>query len=341
MEISFIFLLLLSAGAFGHTWLESLRLIGSNGGFTGEGFPRGFVGRGDPTFSDDSMTYRITARDNSTPLCHPSQQVSNGYENSRYPRLNASAGSFVALQYQENGHTSAPQVPEGRPYRSGNIYVYGTTSLRDEKLTSVHGNWTAHRSLDAGRLIASHFFDDEQCFQNQGSAPTKINAERKAASGLSSVPCQTDFKIPQDIQPNDVLAVYWVWEWDLFANTEKAAPETYTACSEITILGGNNVSSNIHFDNSIPLDQRAVESQLATQLEVLELGTGTAAPPLVTSLYSSNTASAASPTVFPTSMNTVSSPDVTATSAKTGFTTVRVPSATIIVTVTAVVALDQ
>lgn len=99
-------------GVSAHTWLEALRSIGSNGAFTGEtGYPRGFVARTDPAFSDNAATYRITAKDASTPLCHPAQQVANGYANPQFPRLNASAGSFVALTYQENGHVSAPQVP--------------------------------------------------------------------------------------------------------------------------------------------------------------------------------------------------------------------------------------
>ncbi|KAI3397153.1 hypothetical protein diail_11216 [Diaporthe ilicicola] len=336
MERKLVFLLLLSQ-ALGHTWLESIRLIGTNGAFTGDpGFPRGFVGRTDPSFSDDALTYRITARDESTPLCHPSQQVANGYSNPLYPRSNASAGSFIGLQYGENGHVSAPQVPEGRPYRSGNIYIYGTTSLRDEKFTSVHGNWTADGSLESGRLLASHFFDDEVCFQDQGSQPTQINAERKNAAGLFSVNCQTDFQIPQEIS-SDILAVYWVWEWDLWPNMNNVAPEAYTACSEINISPGEQSQSDIVFDESIPLDQRAVQSQLAAQFEVFQLGTGTAAPPLVTSLYSSP-ASAGSPSIPPTNATMVSSLPVTTSPARTGFTTVYVPSATVTVTVKAVVA---
>lgn len=336
--MQYIFLIFLS-GALGHTWLESLRLIGSNGAFTGEpGFPRGVIARDDPAFSDDSSTYRITAPDSSTPLCHPSQQKANGYENPLHPRLNASAGSFIALQYQENGHTSAPQVPEGRPFRSGNVFVYASTSLKDEKLTSVHGNWTADGSLENGKLLSTHFFDDLICFQDQGTAPTKINAERKAASGgLPSVTCQTDVQIPQDIK-SDVLALYWVWEWPLWANTDKWANETYTACSEVLISQGGDSSSEIVLDEGVAFDKRAVMSQLATQFEVLELGTGTAAPPLVTSLFP-NTASAPLSTDLATDLVTLSSmPTTTVADADghSGFVTVYVPSATVTVTVTAV-----
>lgn len=331
MHKSYSYLLLLSGGVSAHTWLEALRSIGSNGAFTGElGYPRGFVARTDPKFSDDAVMYRITAKDASTPLCHPAQQVANGYANSQFPRLNASAGSFVALTYQENGHVSAPQVPEGRPYRSGNVYVYATTTLRDEKFLAVHGNWTVDGSLESGRLLATRFYDDENCYQNQGSGPTPINAERKAASdGLDSVDCQTDIKLPEDIG-SDTLALYWVWNWSLFPNMDKTAFEAYTACVELDISPGGSASPEIEFDDSVPLNQRAVQSQLATQFEVFELGTGTAAPPLVTSLYS-NTASAASPTTMPTK---TSASTVSETNDRSGFTTILTPSATVTVTVT-------
>lgn len=331
MQNSNIYLLLLAGSASAHTWLEALRSIASNGAFTGEpGYPRGFVGRDDASFSDDASTYRILTKDASTPLCHPAQQVANGYTNPQYPRLNASVGSWIALTYQENGHVSAPQVPEGRPYRSGNIYVYATTTLRDEEFSAVHGNWTAEGTLQSGRLIATRFYDDDNCFQNQGSGSTPINAERKAAAnGLASVDCQSDIKIPEDIE-SDVLAVYWVWDWTLNPNMQNEATELYTACAEIDISQGTKTLSEVVFDDSVPRDQRAIKSQLATQFEVFELGTGTAAPPPVTSLHS-NAASAASPTSPPTYTGT---PTVSESNESSAFTTILVPSATVTVTVT-------
>ena len=300
MELPFIFLLLLAGGASAHSWLEALRSIASNGSFTSEpGFPRGFVSRNDSSFSDDAMMYRITAKDTTTPLCHPSQQVANGYINPRYPRLNASAGSWISLTYQENGHVSAPQVPMGRPYRSGNVYVYASTTLRDEDFHGVHGNWTADNALQNGRLLATHYFDDTKCFQDQGSSPSPINARRKAASGnLTSIDCQTDIQIPEDIT-SDVLALYWVWDWSLWPHMDNTSYEAYTTCAEIDISQGGTASSEIAVGDSIPLDLKALPSQLATQFEVFELGVGTAAPTPVTSLYP-NTTSAVSPNATPT-----------------------------------------
>lgn len=330
MESSYFLLLLLSGsvGVSAHSWLESLRIIGSNGGFTGApGFPRGFVSRQDPSFSDDALTYRITTEDAATPLCHPNQQVANGYTNPQYPRLKASAGSRIALTYQENGHVSAPQVPEGRPYRSGNVYIYASTSLRDEDFTGVFGNWSADGSLESGRLLAAHWYDDGQCYQNQGSGGTPINAERKAAAGgLDSVDCQTDIALPQDIQ-SDKLIVYWAWDWTLWPNTDKAATEIYTACAEIDISQGSGSTSEVSVEDSLPLDQRAVQSQLDTQFEVFELGTGTAAPPSATSL---KTHTAASSTALPITTERYT---VSEANKGSGFTTVYIPSATVTVTV--------
>ncbi|KAG8163759.1 hypothetical protein KVR01_007056 [Diaporthe batatas] len=316
MEKAILALILLTGRVSAHTWLESLRLIGPNGAFTGEpGFPRGFISRQDPAYSDDALTYRITAKEAATPLCHPAQQLDNGYSNPEFPRLKASAGSFVALTYQENGHVSAPQVPEGRPYRSGNVYVYASTSLRDEEFEAVHGNWTADGELKSGRLLGTHFYDDDSCYQNQGSAGTPIN----------SVDCQTDIQLPEDID-SDRIALYWIWSWPLWPNTEKEAAEFYVACAEIDISGVSS-PSEVSVDSSIPINQRAVQTQLDTQFEVFELGTGTAAPPPVTSTKIAPS-SAPSTTHFPSS--TASEVDECS-----GLTTVYVPSATVTVTVTA------
>ncbi|POS68910.1 hypothetical protein DHEL01_v212696 [Diaporthe helianthi] len=330
MDKAILALLLLSGQASAHTWLESLRLIGANGAFTGApGFPRGFVSRQDPSFSDDALTYRITDKDAAIPLCHSSQQITNGYNNPQFPRLKASAGSFVALKYQENGHVSAPQVPEGRPFRSGNVYVYASTKFRDEEFSGVHGNWTADGSLKAGRLIGTHFYDDNSCYQNQGSGGTPINVERKAtAGGLESVDCQTDIQLPEDID-SDKLMVYWVWDWTLWPNTDKEAYEAYTACAEIHISKGDGSPSEISVDDSLPVNQRAVQSQLDTRFEVFELGTGTAAPPSATVSKIAPSTTASHTSTFATS--TVSKAD-----ACSGLTTVYVPSATVTVTVTAV-----
>lgn len=152
MQKSYSYLLLLSGGVSAHTWLEALRSIGSNGAFTGEpGYSRGFVARTDPAFSDNAATYRITAKDASTPLCHPAQQVANGYSNPQFPRLNASAGSFVALKYQENGHVSAPQVQ-----RAGHTGLATSTSTllqlsetRNSQPYTATGRRTARWNLAA------------------------------------------------------------------------------------------------------------------------------------------------------------------------------------------------
>lgn len=124
--------------------------------------------------------------------------------------------------------------------------------------------------------------------------------------------------------------VYWVWDWTLWPNTDKEAFEAYTSCAEIDISQGSS-PSEVSVDDSLPLDQRAVQSQLATQFEVFELGTGTVAPPSVASL-DPHTASATSSTALPitTATSTVSEADECS-----GYTTIYVSSATLTVTLTA------
>lgn len=105
-------------------------------------------------------------------------------------------------------------------------------------------------------------------------------------------------------------------------------------CAELDISQGGS-SPKVSVDNSLPLDQRAVQSQLATQFEDFELGTGTEAPPLVTSLSSHIVSAALSILPITTATSTVSEADECL-----GFTTIYVPSATVTVTITAAAGLS-
>lgn len=152
--------------ALGHTWLETIRRISSEGLFVGEpGYPRGYHPRTEPNFNDDAMMHRILQVDDSTPLCKDTQQP--GSYNDKYPRLTAAPGEHVALQYLENGHTTTPQVPVGRPYKGGIVSIYATTeSIKNQAYNDVHGAWNADGTGGdkRGRLIATRYFDDGVCY---------------------------------------------------------------------------------------------------------------------------------------------------------------------------------
>lgn len=102
----------------------------------------------------------------------------------------------------------------------------------------------------------------------------------------------------------------------------------YSACAEIDISEKSSPPPAVSFDDSLPLNQRAVQSQLDNQFEVFELGTGTAAPPSVT-------ATKATPQITPSSTTFATSTVSEVDECSGLLTTVYVPSATVTVTVTA------
>jgi hypothetical protein len=113
-------------------------------------------------------------------------------------------------------HTTSPQIPVGKPYRSGNVYVYGTTQAKDdEKLLSIHEVWNADGTGGdkRGKLLGTHYFDDLACHEDRNVAPFEIFDARKASTGLDELLCQTDFQVPSDVEVGDTLSVYWYWDW--------------------------------------------------------------------------------------------------------------------------------
>lgn len=102
-------------------------------------------------------------------ICMQSQETFNQTVGS--PMLEASAGSWIVLRYQENGHVTilspdSRAVP-GKP-TPGVVFVYGTTQpSSDDKLQALHNVWTADGNGGDGRrlLLARSSFDDGVCYQ--------------------------------------------------------------------------------------------------------------------------------------------------------------------------------
>ncbi|KAG9550888.1 hypothetical protein KCU71_g6285, partial [Aureobasidium melanogenum] len=132
--------------ASAHSWVEEMQMIDSTtGNYTGDyGYTRGYVARTDPGFNGDSVDYLLPALssgrtriDGTDLLCHPDQRTSN-YTNTKYPRLQAAPGSYIAMKYLENGHVTLPQNQPGKPKAAGTVFVYATTNPSDtEKIVDV------------------------------------------------------------------------------------------------------------------------------------------------------------------------------------------------------------
>lgn len=251
-----------------HTWLENLRLIGSNGSFVGDlGYPRSIVDRSAPGFTDEDLIHRLgpdQVSNPSTPICRLSQVF--GRQPSNFPALKAAPGDNVAMRFSENGHVTL--LTQSRPAGSGLVFVYGTkTPSNDDKFTSIHRIWnTAGTGGDGqGKLIATRFYDDGQCYQRNGEA---ISQQRQktfpnpAADGTDFL-CQTDIQIPLDAGISGDYSLYWVWEWPLFADAG-LVPETYTACADIKLTDKTN-SAVGEFVAKQGFNQGGIEVQLENQ----------------------------------------------------------------------------
>ncbi|KAK6860167.1 hypothetical protein PG995_003803 [Apiospora arundinis] len=276
-----------------HSWIEQAFKLNSDGSFAPKpGYALGYMPRDQPGYSDDNVQNKILFPATNPPVC---RQFSQGkYLNSSFGPLEASAGDYVALSYQENGHVTDPTLTS-RPYRGGLTHVYGT--LRQDagdKLNDVQ-KWNADQSGGdkKGKLLATHYYDDGQCYQNRGKGNTAfpVYTERSKKYGVDELFCQTDVQLPQDLPDSGVYTMYWVWDWAQKPNEVGMVPEIYTSCIEInlgpvtakTSAAKHGIKFAKHNNNKKMQNMAmAIPSQVERMIEAGALGTGTASPPAYT-----------------------------------------------------------
>lgn len=152
-----------------HSWVEQVQAIDDQGRYVGSfGYPRGYVPRSSPSFSDALMTYRLPSPNSGTKsngmdaVCAPSQRYMNYTE--AYPALNTQQNSYISMKYLENGHVTLPDIPLGKPPGGGTVSVYATTNPADDELLGNVLTWSDTQSLKTGRLLARQTFDDQRCY---------------------------------------------------------------------------------------------------------------------------------------------------------------------------------
>ncbi|KAI9171747.1 hypothetical protein HJFPF1_01238 [Paramyrothecium foliicola] len=205
-----------------HSWIESASKVARNGTLVGEvGFARGYVPRTstNPPYSDTIPTYLLPANGQSA---YSGDEIINKFKfeaNPQFPMLEAAAGDHIALRYLENGHTTLPDNQPNKPRNRGTVFLYGTTRPKDEeKLFDVHLIWNRDGTGGDGRgiLLATRNYDDGQCFQpNGGSLSTSRAAEfaDEGAKHEQELACQTDLKLPDNLEPGSIYTIYWYWDW--------------------------------------------------------------------------------------------------------------------------------
>ncbi|KAH7027719.1 uncharacterized protein B0I36DRAFT_364886 [Microdochium trichocladiopsis] len=272
--------------ASAHSWVEFLKRINSDGSFSkSTGYPIPYIARGAPGYSDDAMLNKILDKTSNPSVC---KQGNFDYSQDA-PRLAAAAGDYIAMQYQENGHVTQPGITQ-RPFRGGNVYIYGT--LKDVKSTGINDvlySWNAQGTGGdkRGTLLATHFFDDGQCYQNLGGVEPdpkdKIYTQRHTKFGVDSIDCQSDFRLPSNLPDQGIYNVMWVWDWPLITSEHTNVTETYTSCAEIQLKPKkSNTSSKINFASNHNVTNAAIKSQVHTLIEAVTLGQGTNSPPAPT-----------------------------------------------------------
>jgi hypothetical protein len=250
--------------ATGHSWVEQLRNVNAKGNYVGEyGYPRGFVSKTDKGYTGDSMNWLLPVQpkvfiDDTSPLCHTSQ-TKQKQSSDKYPRLQAVAGGFVAMRYMENGHVTMvdPATGLGKPEKGGSVFVYGTTSPKeDEKLVDVL-KWTADGSGGDARgvLLTSNNFDDGRCYEINN---TPISQERRKSDpnfamgqavdgepGNYPLFCETNVQIPKNVTQGKPYTFYWIWQWNTAPNVDPGLPDGkdqyYTTCIDVDI-GSNGTA---------------------------------------------------------------------------------------------------
>ena len=247
--------------AMGHTWIEQLRNVNDKGEYVGEyGYPRGMISKTDTGYTGDSMNWLLPVQpkvfiDETSPLCHTSQ-TKQEQSSDKYPRLQAVPGGFVAMRYMENGHVTMvdPATGLGKPEKGGTVFVYGTTSPKeDEKLVDVL-RWTMDGSGGdkRGALLATNDFDDGRCYE-VNSTPTSEErrvsdpnfAMGQVADGPGNYPlfCETNVQVPKNATSGKPYTFYWVWQWNTAPNVDPGLPtgkdQYYTTCMDVDVSSGD------------------------------------------------------------------------------------------------------
>ena len=186
-----------------HTWIEEIYRIASNGTFVGApGYPRGFTPRAAGVDPDLPMVYLLPPNGRSTAIlstdlmCKDSQAIGQYTPGSNM--LNTAAGDFIAMTYNENGHVTLP-TDTTRPAGNGTVFVYGTKlPSNNDTFLGIHKVWNADGTGGdkRGKLLATRYFDDGQCYQattDHDSDPKNQRPLRDARRALhpesQQIPC--------------------------------------------------------------------------------------------------------------------------------------------------------
>ena len=323
----------LITGANAHSWVQQLNNIGQNLSFVGAaGYPRGYVPQfNNSHWSDTDMVYLLPPNGGSNAytddlfLCKDTQRTHNQTEG--FPMLRVTPGGAIALQYQENGHTTQPTINAGKAPNGGTVYIYGTASPKnDEKFTQVHKVWNADGTGGdkRGKLLATRDFDDKRCYQEsdvplaqQRKAQYPVPAALKQDPMDVALWCQNDFALPMDMPVGKPYTLYWIWDWPTTGLPVGNKNQSYQTCMDVQVVAGNAnenkaiaaKAANAKINpQEVNLNYAGIPSQLATNSIMGSPTSGVAGAAAFGPATSSPTTAASSPASVAPGASTPSAP---------------------------------
>ncbi|KAF3028725.1 hypothetical protein E8E12_000225 [Didymella heteroderae] len=156
------------------------------------------------------------------------------------------------MRYAENGHVTIPGGGAnllGKPQQGGTVFVFGTGQpVTDELLLDVL-QWTRDGlgGDRRGQLLAAQNFDDGRCYQlGNGAALANLRLEKTPnkipgqSDGYAELLCETDVRLPDNVQPGKPYTLYWVWQWPTAPGEDPeqklGRDEYYTSCIDVDIV---------------------------------------------------------------------------------------------------------
>jgi len=232
----------LTGTARAHSWPEQTVRLAPNGAMVGKpGTDRAHMDTGTSDFLIPPNGGPKVFTPEQKLLLETKRKLTDASYTDQFPMLSVAPGDFVAIKHRENGHVSrADKSNPFKPINRGTIYLYGTTEndFTNTNLMDVHLAWTADgKGGDGkGKLLATRHYDDGQCHETlpgDGDLEGIVGFRQQFVSKTTSLLCQSDLKIPEDVAVGKTLSVIWVWDWpDLNVQGAAVAPATLNATTE-------------------------------------------------------------------------------------------------------------
>ncbi|KAF2755007.1 hypothetical protein EJ05DRAFT_118904 [Pseudovirgaria hyperparasitica] len=229
----------------GHSWAEQDVVIDDNGNYVGKfGYMRSYMARTDPGWDPLKVQNLVANGPNqrisdSSLVCKDTQQTPQYSD--QYPKLKAAPGNYVAIRYQENGHTTFADLKLLENKVNGSaVWVYGTADPKEGETFGDVLAWTSDGSGGdkRGKLLTVADFDDKRCHE-VSDKPVSVQRQKDFPNN-GPLWCETSVRLPEDVPAGKTYTLYWIWDWPSTLGDFK--DEYYTSCLDIDLVDKPDLS---------------------------------------------------------------------------------------------------